>query len=78
MVEECANYINWGLCISALAFGFLAGWNFGRFRYARSLLGALLFIFYKLERRNVWLSSMDRDVITQAVNFVHDTRWINR
>ena len=75
---ELADYINWGLVISASAFGFLAGWNFSRFRYTRDLLGAVLFILYKCEKRQVWFPPTDREVIRIAVNFVHDTAWIKR
>lgn len=73
-MSEWQSYLDWLPVISGAVAGFFAGQFYAKYRYARTLLGAVMFILYKIDRRGVFLSPYDKRVIQIAIDYLTDTR----
>jgi hypothetical protein len=73
-MTEFLELIHWGLVISACIFGWFAGWYYARYNYARTYLGGVLFVIYKLDKRGVYFAPYDRAIINVAADFIRATK----
>ena len=68
------DILDWLPVVTSAIGGFAAGHFYGRFRSTRDLLGATLYILYKLQRRGAWFSPRDNRVIAVALDHSANTK----
>lgn len=60
----------WGLCAACIGWGFIAGYFYYHYVYCRKCLSAVMFVIFKLNQRDVFLSPYDRAVVNVAASYL--------